>query len=108
VVLSAKYGFIDTDFEVPDNYDVAFTKPSTSPIEIDALRHQVDALGLHKHHVVVGLGGAAYRKVIKEAFAHFEVPVVFPFAGRPIGKMMQATKRAIDAGQPGFVSEAEQ
>lgn len=100
IVLSAKYGFIDPDFEIPGPYEVTFKRRSTSPIEVTALRKQIEALGLHQHTHVVGLGGADYRHAIEAAFASFGVPVVFPFAGLPIGKMMQATKRAIESGQP--------
>jgi hypothetical protein len=107
VILSAKYGFIDPDFEIPESYDVSFKLPSTKPIDPAALQVQIAEIGLHRHRAVVGLGGAAYRKAIKAAFAPFDVPVVFPFASMPIGMMMQATKRAIELGQPEFEEEAE-
>jgi hypothetical protein len=105
VVLSAKYGFIEPDFEIPGPYEVAFTKKQTGPTGIETLRQQVKALRLHEHAPVVGLGGIEYRKAIEAAFAPFNVEVDFPFAGLPIGKMMQATKRPIASGNPGFVPE---
>lgn len=39
---------------------------------------------------------------IVAAFDPYPVQLEFPFAGLPIRKMMQATKRAIHDGQPGF------
>lgn len=102
VILSAKYGFIAPDFRIPESYDVAFNKPKTSPIAVGALRRQVEDQQLHRHSVVVGLGGAAYRDAIAEAFVPFPVRLAYPFAGLPIGKMMQATKRATTTGNPGF------
>jgi hypothetical protein len=105
IVLSAKYGFIAPDFQIPEPYDVAFTKPKTSPIAVDALRQQVLKQQLHRHSVVVGLGGAAYRDAIAAAFAPFPVRLAYPFAGLPIGKMMQATKLAIATGDSHFDRE---
>lgn len=105
IVLSAKYGFIAPDFQIPEPYDVAFTKPKTSPIAVGALQQQVEDQQLHRYSVIVGLGGAAYRNAIAEAFAPFPVRLAYPFAGLPIGKMMQATKRATTTGNPGFVRE---
>lgn len=106
VILSAKYGFIDPDFEIPEIYDVSFKLPSTHPIGADALQRQVANHELEQYELVIGLGGGSYRKAIEAAFAPFHVAPIFPFAGLPIGKMMQATKRAIEAGQPGFVKES--
>lgn len=102
VILSAKYGFIDPEFELPGTYDVSFKLPATHPIGADALQRQVADRGLSRHGVVIGLGGGSYRKAIEAAFAPFGVSPVFPFAGLPIGKMMQATKRATESGNPGF------
>ena len=41
VILSAKYGFIDPDFVIPENYNVTFNKPSTNPTKLETLRRQV-------------------------------------------------------------------
>jgi hypothetical protein len=102
VILSAKYGFIDPDFEIAEPYDVSFKLPSTHPIGADELRRQLPRLEPEGYGVVVGLGGGSYRKAIEAAFEPFKVKPVFPFAGLPIGKMMQATKRAIESGNPGI------
>lgn len=105
VVLSARYGFVEPEFEIPGPYEVTFTKAKTRPIGTEALRQQVEDLRLHRYPVVVGLGGAAYRAALSAAFASFPVHLAFPFAGLQIGLMMQATKRALQAGQPGFDRE---
>lgn len=44
-------------------------------------------------------------EAIIAAFAAFDVRLVFPFGGLPIGRLLQATKRALDAIDPGFASE---
>ncbi len=105
VVLSAKYGLIEPEFEIPEPYEVAFNKARTRPIATESLQRQIEDLRLNRYAVVVGLGGAAYRKAICAAFARSPVNLAFPFAGLPIGKMMQATKRAVQEGRPGFDRE---
>ncbi len=102
VVLSAKYGFIDPGFVIPETYEVTFKKQSTKPIETSALRRQVQTLRLSDYGTVIGLGGIEYREAVKAAFAPFNIDVTFPFVGMPIGVMMRATKHAIDSGYPGF------
>lgn len=38
VVLSAKYGLIEPEFEISGPYEVAFTKPRTCPIATESLQ----------------------------------------------------------------------
>ncbi len=102
VILSAKYGFIAPDFVIPEPYNVTFKKRSTNPVSASALRDQVRRLGLNGFETVICLGGKEYRAIVREAFAGEPAEIVFPFAGLPIGKMMQVTKQAISSGQPGF------
>lgn len=105
IILSAKYGFISPDFEIPETYEVTFNRKGTNPISHERLRQQVKDLRLDKYSQVVALGGAAYRDAVTEAFASSPVHLVFPFAGLPIGRMLQATKRALDNGHPGYELE---
>jgi len=100
IILSAKYGFIAPDFMIPGPYDVTFKKPSTNPVSVSTLRGQIQAQGLDRFETVIGLGGVEYRRVLEEAFTSLPVDLRFPFAGLPIGKAMQATKRAIELGDP--------
>lgn len=102
VVLSAKYGFIEPDFQIPGPYEITFNRANTGSIESAALRQQVEDLCLHRYGTIVGLGGAAYREAISLAFAPFPVRTVFPFAGLLIGRMLQATKRSLQNDDPGF------
>jgi hypothetical protein len=102
VILSAKYGFILPGFVIPESYEVTFNRKSTNPIAHGQLRRQVEDLRLHRYSVVVGLGGKAYREAVTAAFHDFDTRLVFPFAGLPIGRFLQETKRALVSGQPGF------
>lgn len=98
IMLSPKYGFIAPDFVVPEMYDISFRLPATNPISAEALQRQVREQGLDAYPVAIGLGGKGYRGAIQAAFAGTSVRLTFPFAGLPIGKMMQATKAAVTAG----------
>lgn len=102
LILSAKYGFIEPDFVIPGPYDVSFNRPASGPITPEQLRRQVRELGLDRRELVVGLGGRRYREAIAAAFAETGARLVFPFAGLPLGKMIQATRRAIERGEPVF------
>lgn len=99
-VLSAKYGFISPDFAIPGPYEVTFKRKQTHPIPLATLGEQVRDQSLGQFQLVIGLGGKEYVSVIREAFAPWPVRLVFPFAGLAIGKMMQATRRAIESGIP--------
>lgn len=101
LILSAKYGFIDPDFVLPGPYEVTFKTKSSGPIDLKTLSQQALARGLAKHHTVIGLGGKEYRHAIETAFEGTEVELQFPFAGLPIGKAMQAAKRAAENSDTG-------
>lgn len=73
-------------------------KKDTNPVSVETLQDQIRKRGLHNYDTIVGLGGKEYRQVIEKSFAYFNKKVHFPFAGLPIGKAMQATKKAIEAG----------
>jgi hypothetical protein len=102
VVLSAKYGFIRPEFMIPGPYEVSFKDPVSGPISPDRLRDQVREQALDRYSVVAGLGGKEYRAAVGVAFAAAPGQLVFPFAGLPLGKSLQATKQAITSGNPGF------
>ena len=103
VVLSARYGFVPSNVEIPAPYDETFDRVTPEVVSLTRLREQVGEQGLDHFAVVVGLGGKTYRAVIAVAFAGSASTVVFPFAGLPIGKAMQAVNRAVASGEPGFV-----
>jgi len=95
VILSAKYGFIDPDFVIPENYDVTFKDHRTNPIGIDRLRQQVREMGLYKFDKAIVLGGRIYFEVCKKAFEGFNVKIYAPTVGLPLGKAMQKVREAI-------------
>lgn len=97
VILSAKYGFISPSFVIPGPYNVTFKKQKSGPISIPALQDQVRVQTLDRFKIIVGLGGKEYRAIIESVFAPAGAELYFPFAGLPIGKAMQATKRALAA-----------
>lgn len=98
IMLSPKYGFIAPDFVIPAAYDVSFRLPATHPIAVAELQRQVRDLGLDTFSDVTALGGSGYRSAITAAFAGAGATLHAPFAGLPIGKMMQATKAAVEGG----------
>ncbi len=107
VVLSAKYGFVVPEFEILGPYDVSFKYQKTHPIDTQTLREQAEALRLNEYSLAIGLGGVEYRNAVTAAFDQFSVRIAFPFAGLPIGRMMQATKQAIESGDSRLDQEEE-
>lgn len=105
VILSAKYGFIDPNFIIPEQYNITFKKPSTRPVAIPILKEQIISLGLNRFDTVIGLGGKEYRAALESAFEGTNIPLHFPFSGLPIGKAMSATKGAISSEDPLFISK---
>jgi hypothetical protein len=95
IILSAKYGFILPDFEIPEAYEVTFKRKASNPVSRELLKMQVKDQGLEQFSMIIGLGGKEYRLAIDDAFQGQSVAINFPFAGLPIGKAMQATKIAI-------------
>ncbi|MEM3428068.1 MAG: hypothetical protein QXG63_01290 [Nitrososphaerales archaeon] len=87
VILSAKYGFIDPSFTIPENYNVTFKDPSTNPISLEQLRSQVDEMKLDAYDVVIALGGRDYTSIVKRCFGD-KKKVICPAEGLPVGKAM--------------------
>ena len=100
VILSARYGFIEPDFQIPEPYNVRFKTKRTGPITAPELREQVRKSNLNRFTTIIGLGGQEYRAAIEQAFAGTASRLCFPFFGLPIGKMMQATQRALATKTP--------
>jgi hypothetical protein len=96
VILSAKYGFVPPGFLIPGQYEVTFARKSSNPVSVGLLREQVRVLGLDAFATVIGLGGRRYREAVEAAFNGQPTALLFPFAGLPLGKAIQATQRAIE------------
>ena len=91
MILSAKYGFIEPDFIIPENYNVTFKKLSTKPISIDDLRKQAEEKELREYQFVIALGGEDYSSRVKQVFADSS-KVIAPATGLPLGKGMKHIK----------------
>ncbi len=100
VILSANYGFIEPDFEIAGPYNITFKKKRSGPIATARLREQIEEQHLDRYTTVIGLGGKEYREAIERAFTGRPPGLCFPFSGLPIGKAMQATKKAIATNDP--------
>ena len=95
IILSAKYGFIEPNFIIPEDYNVTFKKKSTNPVPYLKLQQQIREQNLTKFDLIIELGGKEYREMIKKAFIKYSVEPNFPFSGQPICKCMKNIKEAI-------------
>ncbi len=66
VILSAKYGLIEPEFSIPENYNRSFYHPDA--IAVPALRQQVATKGLGRFKTVGVLGSDVYWQHVREAF----------------------------------------
>jgi len=98
VILSAKYGFIDLDFIIPENYNVTFKKLKTQPVSVGELRRQIVEKGLNNFSKIVVLGGRDYINVTKSAFKGFKVTIIAPTLRLPIGKTMKKVIKQFKEG----------
>lgn len=98
VILSAKYGLIEPDFVIPEDYNATFSDKSSDPISIESLRER--ASRIEGFEYVVALGSTEYAERVKSAFRGTGVEVLTPTAGLPIRKAMGKVKDAIRRGQP--------
>lgn len=67
MILSAKYGFLDPTDVISGPYETTFKRRSMNPIGMEALRQQVQQMGLDRYGEVIGLGGKEYRAAIEAA-----------------------------------------
>ena len=103
VVLSAKYGFISPEFHIPENYNVTFNDPETTPISEQRLAQQVREDGLDRFDTVIVLGSKAYADKVRASFRGTQSRVAAPLEPLkpwPPGIRMQAVRRAIDTNTP--------
>jgi len=100
VILSAKYGYIDTDFIIPGDYNVTFKDLRTQPVDVGVLKEQVSSMGLDQFSQIIGLGGIEYRNRIKASYSTCNIRIQFPFADRGlgIGRQMSLIKKTTESG----------
>lgn len=92
VILSAKYGFIEPGFLIPEDYNVSFKDRRSHPVNIHTLQQQVRAAKYDRFDHVIALGGREYTSKVRAAFDGTSVIVQTPVEGLPIGKMMSKVK----------------
>lgn len=99
LILSAKYGFLWPEEQVPGPYDVTFNDPRTRPIDRTALARQVQEKGLDDYNTIVVLAGKRYLHMVAPLFPQHKV--LAPLQGYGgMGYMIQALTRAITDGVP--------
>lgn len=99
VILSAKYGFIEPGFIIPEDYNVTFNDPTTNPISMEKLKEQVKDR-LDKFNRVVALGSSIYANMVSEAFEGTGAQVLTLTAGLPISIALGKVKDATRRGEP--------
>ena len=91
VILSAKHGFMDPDFMIPEDYDVTFKKPASKPMSLGELEKQVQEKHLLDFNIVVALGGEEYTDIVTRLFSRHS-KVIAPTKGLALGLGMQRMK----------------
>jgi hypothetical protein len=98
IILSAKYGFINPDYIIPEDYNVTFKDPSSNPIKMDNLKKQAEAF--HDFNRVVALGGKDYTGIIEQVFKGQDKILVTPTKGMQLGTALGAVKDASRGNKP--------
>jgi hypothetical protein len=96
VILSPKYGFIEPDFIIPEDYNVAFKDPKTNPISLSELREQVKDR-FSEYPCIVALGGTTYANLVIETFKSTDRKVITPCTGIMI---VRAVRDALRENKP--------
>ena len=96
VILSPKYGFIEPDFIISEDYNVAFDDPKTNPISLSTLREQVKDR-FSEYPCIVALGGSTYANLVVETFKSTDQKVLTPSTGIMIAR---AVRDAIRENKP--------
>ncbi len=96
VILSPKYGFIEPDFIIPEDYNVAFKDPKTNPISLSELREQAKDR-FSEYPCIVALGGTTYANLVIETFKGTDQKVITPCTGIMIAR---AVREALSENKP--------
>ena len=96
VILSPKYGFIEPDFIISEDYNVRFNDPKTNPILLSTLREQVKDR-FSEYPCIVALGGSTYANLVVETFKSTDRKVLTPSTGIMIAR---AVRDAIRESKP--------
>lgn len=98
LILSAKYGLIESDAEIPGNYNVTFKDPATNPIGIEQLMKQAEMY--RDFDKVVAFGGKDYTGKVERIFKNSKAIIVKPEEGLPLGLALGKVKEATLSGVP--------
>jgi len=90
VILSAKYGFVEPTFIIPENYDVSFNHPETNPINLGGLKSQVKEKDLENFDVVIVLGGGEIITTLSPRT--MMAPSFFTFSASVVSSVSSSTK----------------
>jgi len=66
LIISAKYGFIEPDFLIPENYDVKMGDEKS--ISVDELHRQIEEKGLNRFQQIEVIGSKNYYDTVRQAF----------------------------------------
>ena len=88
VILSAKYGFIKPNFNIPENYNVTFNRKSKEVVSNQKLRQQARRLGNNYDNLVI-LGGKQYEKATELAFRGLGLNLYFPLHRLKTGQRLK-------------------
>jgi len=94
-ILSAKYGFINPDFVIPNNYDVKLKNSKDQTAFIGKLKKQAEELGIKNYNQIIVLTGKEYYHVIKVALEDFGLEINNPLEGLGIGNRQKIIKNAL-------------
>ena len=99
-ILSAKYGLMQPNFRIPQDYNVTFNKPSGHVVSIEQLKKQALEAGLKQgYKEIVVLGGREYVSRIRAVFDGCIIQT--PLATcKGMGYMMQKLNKGILRGKP--------
>ena len=96
VILSPKYGFIEPDFSIPEDYHVDFKDPKTNPISLSELKEQAKDR-FSEYPCIVALGGTTYANLVIETFKSTDRKVITPSTGIMI---VRAVRDALRENKP--------
>jgi hypothetical protein len=96
VILSPKYGFIEPDFIIPEDYNVTFKNPKTNPISLSKLKEQAKDR-FSEYPCIVALGGTTYANLVIETFKSTDRKVITPSTGVMI---VRAVRDALRENKP--------
>ncbi|MEE8322785.1 MAG: hypothetical protein V3R57_04085 [Candidatus Bathyarchaeia archaeon] len=92
VILSPKYGFMEPDFIIPEDYNVAFKDSKTESISLETLREQVKEM-FSEYSCIVALGGTTYANLVVETFKGTDRKVITPCTGIMIARAVRDALR---------------